>query len=151
MSLPTAALLAEITSHAQSLGIFDSVNGHEPRNASASGVSCAVTVTNIDPIKTSGLNNTSARITFRVQLLVSMLTQPYDTIDQIICNATDALMTDYVGGFTLESNARNVDVRGAQGTPLSARSGYVTIDGKAFRHMDITLPVLCNDIWVEAP
>jgi hypothetical protein len=44
-----------------------------------------------------------------------------------------------------------VDLLGQFGTPLSAQAGYVNQDGRLFRIMTITLPLVVNDVWGQAP
>jgi hypothetical protein len=151
MSFDDAAvrtLLDEIVSHAASLGVFDRVASHEPKNAPGSGLSCSVWADAIAPLaRASGLASTSGRIAFSVRIYSSMLAEPQDDKDREILTATSALMGAYSGDFTLGGNVRAVDLLGMYGTPLSAKAGYLNQDGKLFRVMEITLPVICNDMW----
>jgi hypothetical protein len=154
MSFDDAAvrtLLDEIVSHAASLGIFERVNAHEPKNAPGSGLSCSVWADSIDPLaRASGLASTSGRVAFNVRIYSSMLAEPQGDIDREILTATSVLMGAYSADFTLGGIARAIDLLGMYGTPLSAKAGYLNHDGKLFRVMEITLPVICNDMWDQS-
>ncbi len=64
-------------------------------------------------------------------------------------NVVDKLIAAFVADFSLGGKSRNIDIFGAHGFPLSARAGYIDIDNKKFRIMDITVPVIVNDVWSE--
>lgn len=151
MALDTATLVNAIASHAASLGVFDSVNGHEPKNAPASELTCAVWAQDLVPVLSSGLASTSARITFNVRLYTRMLQEPADAIDPKMMDAVDLLLVDYIGNFTLGGLLREVDVRGGSGNPLNAQAGYLSQDGTLFRVITIFLPLIINDLYPEAP
>ena len=137
--------------HAQTLGLFDRVNTHEPKNAPGRGVSASIWVQSIAPVaRATGLAATSGRVELHVRVYASMLKEPQDAIDPEILSAVSALIAEYSGNFTLGGTVRDVDLLGAHGTPLSAQAGYLNQDGKFFRVMVITLPVIISDIWGQA-
>jgi|SRR5882757_4486280 len=154
MALNTSTLVNAIASHAAATGMFDAVNGHEPKNAPGGQMTCAIWTQDLVPVNSSGLNSTSVRITFNVRLYLPALnTSPEqaDMIDPQMMDAADTLLADYVGNFTLSGLLRDVDVRGADGNPLSAQSGYITQDGTVYRVLTIFLPLIINDLWTESP
>jgi len=154
MALNTSTLVNAIASHAAALGLFDAVNGHEPKNAPGGQLTCAIWTMDLLPVQSSGLAATSVRITFNVRLYLPTLnTSPEqaDMIDPQMMDAADLLLADYVGNFTLGGLIRYVDVRGIDGNPLSVQSGYITQDGKVYRVLTIFLPLVINDLWNEAP
>jgi len=57
----------------------------------------------------------------------------------------------YCGDFTLGGLVRQVDIRGAHGAGLSARAGYLEQDSAVFRVFTISVPLIVNDLWKEAP
>lgn len=151
MALNAEALTNAMASHAASLGVFDVVNMHEPKNAPSSRLTCAVWVQDMMPVNSSGLASTSFRLTFNVRVYSSMLQEPQDAIDPDMLNAVDLLLTDYIGNFTLGGLLREVDVRGIDGNPLRVDAGYLTQDGKVFRVLTISVPLVINDLYEEAP
>jgi hypothetical protein len=152
MSLDIRTILAAVESHALQLGFFQTVNGHEPKTAPQNGLTCAVWVEQIGPARGgSGLIATSARLALFVRLYTPMVQQPEDAIDPDMMTALDALMAAYSGDFTLGDIVREVDLLGAYGDPLSARAGYLTTSGAEYRVLTITLPLIINDLWTEAP
>ncbi|MEV0382883.1 hypothetical protein [Nonomuraea sp. NPDC050643] len=152
MSLDAAAILDAIVSHAQALGVFETVNAHESVNAPGHGLHAEVWAASITPVPAgSGLAMTSAQVVWKVRVRGSADTQPRDMIDPHMMAAVDALMNAYSGDFELGGNVRNVDLLGQAGTALSARAGYLQQDGHVHRVYDITLPVLINDVWEQVP
>jgi hypothetical protein len=68
-----------------------------------------------------------------------------------VVDACDALFEAYSADFELGGNVRNVDVLGAQGSPLSARFGFTTIDKQTYRTIDIVIPLVINDAFTQSP
>lgn len=146
----TAALLDAVVSHAQALGLFERVNGHEPKNAPGNGLSYAVWVDRIQPLgSVSGLSETSGVIVLNGRVYTSMTTEPQDFIDIHALDAIDALMTSYSGDYDLGGQVRNVDLLGQSGFALSMEAGYLNQDGKLFRVMTLTIPLIVNDLWSQ--
>lgn len=145
------ALVDAAVSHAQSLGVFESVNAHEPKNAPGSGLRAAVWAQSVQPLQASGLSQTSGRVELSVRIYQNMLSEPQDAIDPAVLTAAAALMGAYSGDFELGvAGVRFVDLLGAYGTALSAQAGYLNQDGKLYRVLTITLPVIVNDLWDQA-
>ena len=84
------------------------------------------------------------------RIYLPMIQEPQDKIDPTIVAAVDTLLEDFSGDFTLGGNARNIDLLGQTGEALSARAGYITIDQTVFRSMDITIPIIVNDVFTQA-
>jgi hypothetical protein len=134
-------------------GYFERVNGHEPLNPPGNGLTAALWVQSMGPVPAgSGLAATSARLVFMVRLFAPAMQLPTDDIDPNLMAATDALMTAYSGDFEFGGQVRNVDLLGQAGIALSAEAGWVDYgDGAKFRVITITLPVIVNNAWTQAP
>lgn len=140
-----------LVSHALSTGRFLRVNGHEPKSAPPDGLTAAIFVATLRPDpQRSGLASTSVWLTFTVRFYLSMLAEPQDEIDPQIIDACDDLLAAYSGDFALDGMIREVDLLGASGTGLSVQSGYLDIDRKMHRIVDITVPLGINDAWSQA-
>jgi len=150
MSLNIQTIFDVVTSHAQSSGLFERVNNHEPKSAPGNGLSLAIWVDYIGPTKSSGLASTSGKVILKERIYSNMLQEPQDAIDPNITDAVDVLLTAYSGDFQLNNNIRYIDLLGSEGVPLSAQAGYLNQDGKMYRVMEITLPILVNDIWAQS-
>lgn len=149
MTLNITGILDAVVSHAMASGYFEQVNGHEPQNAPSLGLTAAVWVDSVQPVRASGLDSTTVRLTLNVRIYTSAQSDPPDAIDPALMAAVDDLCAAYVGDFTLGGLARNVDVLGAHGQPLLVRAGYVQQSGAIYRVMTITLPVIVNDLWEQ--
>lgn len=149
MALNAATLLSQVVSHMMTLGLFERVNKHEPKNAPGNGLNAAVWVQTIKPVLTSGLGATSAQVVFTARIYKNMLAEPQDDIDPNLIRAVDVVMNSYSGDFDLGGNVREVDLLGEHGESLSAQAGYLDQSGKLFRIMDITIPLIINDVWTQ--
>jgi len=139
-----------VASHASGSGNFDAVNRFEPKSAPGNGLTCSVWVQSIRPAP-SGLISTSVRFEMMVRLYSPMLEEPQDLIDPNLSGAAWDLMTAYSGDFTLGGLVESVDLLGKAGEPLSWEAGYVQIERPLFRIISITLPVVINDAFDQAP
>jgi hypothetical protein len=137
-------------SHAQSLGLFEQVLGHEPVSAPGSGLVYALWVARVTPIPAaSGVRAGTGRVELTGRVLMPADSEPQDGVDIAVTGAVDALMTAYAGDFEFGGSVRNVDLLGAHGTPLSAVFGYARIDSTTYRVATLTVPLIVNDLWEE--
>lgn len=148
--MDVAGIFNAMESHALAVGVFDRVNTHEPKSAPGHGLTCALWMQRLRMIS-SGLTSASVALDFLVRIYTSMLSDPQDAIDPEVLVALDTLGAAYVGDFTLGGLVRAVDVRGIEGVPLGAQAGYLKQDQTQFRVMDVTVPLLVNDVWSEQP
>ena len=149
--LGAQGLVDALVTHAQASGRFETVNSHEPKSAPGNGLRVAIWADKVTPVRTSGLNITSALVTLMVRVYSNMVSEPQDAIDPEIVGAVDVLMAAYSGDFELGGLAREVDLLGAYGAGLSAQAGYLNQDGRLYRVVTITVPILVNDAWTQSP
>lgn len=148
--LDIESILAAAESHAAASGHFERVNGAEPKNPPGAGITAAIWVDEIEPYPAgSGLDETTTRVALKIRLYMPASALEPDRIDPAMIKATDALMGAYSGDFTLGGLVREVDLLGEAGPPLQAKAGYLPMGGEVFRVLDITLPVLVNDLWSQ--
>jgi hypothetical protein len=155
MSFDQAAvntLVDKVVSIAMTLGIFRSVNSHEPKSAPGTGMRLAIWANTIEPIGlASGLDATSGYVVVNARAYGNMLAKPEDEIDPRIMTAMTTLMGAYSSDFTLGGTVRNIDLLGEYGQKLTAQAGYVTIDSHMYRIMTLTIPCIVNDMWEQVP
>lgn len=152
MTLDVVPIIGAVRDVASTSGLFERTAGHEPKNPPGKGITWALWVSNISPVPTdSGLAVTTARVEFTVRLYMPMLTEPQDSIDPALTQATASLMVSYSGAFTLGGLVRNIDLLGQTGPAMSARPGYASHSGTIYRIYDIALPVIVNDVFAQAP
>lgn len=140
-----------MVTHAMSIGYFDSVNRFETKKSPSNGIHASMWVADIRPIKTSGLSTTSVRLEIVVRLYANSAYEPYEDIDANLTCALDALLGAYCGDFELGGLIRHVDIFGAYGGGLTARTGYINQDGREFRVFSVQCPLICDDLWDQAP
>ena len=151
MTIEIRALTDALASHALTTGLFARVNQYEPKSAPNDGLSGAVWVQTLRPDpQRSGLAVTSAWLTFTLRIYVPMLQEPMDEIDPQLIDAVDQLLALYSNDFTLDGMIREVDLLGQSGNGLSVQSGYLDVDRRKFRIVDITIPLGLNDVWDQA-
>lgn len=149
MTLNISGILDAVVSHAMASGHFEQVNGHEPANTPALGLTAAVWTESVQAVRSSGLDQTTVQLVFNVRLYASAQSEPADAIDPNMITAMDDLCAAYVGDFTLGGLVRQVDILGAYGRPLLVRAGYVQQSGAVIRVLTITLPLIVNDLWEQ--
>jgi hypothetical protein len=149
MTINSVAIFDALESHAQASGLFDRVGGHEPRNGPGNGLTVAFWFAGLAPVQTSGLASTSVRLIFTARIYLPALMEPQDAIDPTVIAATDALMAAYSGDFTLGGLIREVDLLGQHGQQLSALPGWLPGESP-FRTVDITIPMVINDLFTQA-
>lgn len=146
-----SSILVQLTdamaSHAAETGHFQTVNQHEPKNSPGHGLRAALWVQTFRPARRSGLASTSMRLEYRLRIYQNMLMEPQDSIDPAVLAAADACLAAYSSNFTLGGLVRQVDLLGSDGNPLSATAGYLAIDNKMYRVMDLTIPLVINDVY----
>lgn len=145
------ALIANAASYAEALGVFRTVNTHEPKAPPPTGLRYAVWVDEIAPAgPDSGLAETSGIVTLVGRVFGNMLARPEDEIDPRMTSAVTRLMITYSGHYTLGGTIRNIDLM-----RMGAKAGYVTYHGgngdTTYRIMDLTIPCVVNDMWDQAP
>ena len=151
MSLDTAGILSALQSHAQTLGVFDRVNGHESANAPGNGLTCDFFWVGAVPFSGgSGLASTTVVVTFMARIYLST-TQLSDDIDPQVLHATDELCRAYSADFELGGEVRNMDLLGQSGAQLGAQAGWLQVDATKYRTVDVTIPLVVNDLWDQAP
>jgi hypothetical protein len=153
LSINAADLVSKVSSHLKRLGVFGVVTTHEPKAAPKKGVTASVWVNSIGPaVNSSGLSTTSARIELSIRLHSPMLSEPQDAIDVNLLKITDVVINSFTNDFTLGGGVESVDLLGRSGAPLSAETGYFQIDSNSiYRVMDITVPILINNVWDQVP
>lgn len=149
-TLDVTTIVDRVKSHAAALGIFERTLSHEPKSAPGYGLTFAVWSQKVTPIPArSGLASTSYLVLMNVRMYGPMLQDPMDEIDPNMLRATDSLMADYNGAFTLDGAVTQVDLLGAYGTKLTAEAGYINIDGKLMRVMTVDLPLVVDDLYQQ--
>lgn len=151
MNFDPKPLIDTVISLALATAHFDDVAGYEPPSAPGRGVRAGVWVDEIVPVRSSGLDSVSIRFTLTVRITRDAGGDELEMIDPQITLATAALMNALSNDFTLGDEAREVDIFGSEGVGLRARAGWVEIDSKRYRAMNVTVPIILNDSFEETP
>lgn len=146
----TATVLNNVQSMIQATGYFTETKLHEPKSQPGNDLFCAVYVARLDPVPAaSGLASTTFRLELTARIYQPFSVQSEDLIDMRMTMATAAIVGALSGDFDIGGAARDVDLLGAHGTPLSSRTGYQNVGGSGggvnYRISDITIPIIIND------
>jgi hypothetical protein len=149
VALDLVAIRAAVESHALATGHLERSAGHEPENGPGQGVTAAVWVDEVLPVKRrGGLASTSALVTLSIRLQTPV---GGDEVDPQLLAAADALMRAYSGDFDLDGTVTAVDLLGmAGGDGMRGKAGYLPQDDQLYRVFVITLPLLVDDLFAQA-
>lgn len=146
------AILRAMQSVGQGLGVFDSVLTHEPKSAPAlSAPVLAIWAGVVTPIQSSGLSSVSLRFMVQGRVFMNGFAEPADNIDPEVVLTTSRYIGALAGQFSLGGLIRCIDFFGSDGEPLKAESGYLEMDKKIYRCMELEIPLLINDAWELVP
>lgn len=148
MALDIDTLLNKLVDHGLATGHFDAVNTHEPDNAPGNGITANIVLDTITPVA-GGLATTSCRVAFVMALMYPTTVQPRDETEPYLIKALDAVMGRLTGDLRLDSTVRMIDLLGAHGDGLEAIAGYTKIQDQVYRVMELTIPLIVNDVWVQ--
>lgn len=152
MTFDPIATLDVLSGHALAAGWFGSVTTHEPKAAPdvESSLALAIWLQQISPVPAaSGMAATSMRVEWNARIYTSMLMEPQDAIDPGMMLATIDLVSRWSSDYDLGGNIRNLDLLGACGPPLAARTGYLTQDGRIMRVATIVVPCIVSDLFAQ--
>jgi hypothetical protein len=150
VSLDVTSYLSAVESHAQALGLFETVLGHEPVSAPGSGLTYAVWVKRVTPIpRRSGLAAVSVRLELTGRVLMPADSEPLDGVDIAVTGAVDGLMNAYAGDFQLGGVVAELDLLGEYGASLGAEYAYARFDTTTYRAATLVIPLILNDVWNE--
>lgn len=142
-----AAVYAALLSHGRSLGRYAAVLDYEPKSRPAArGDTLALWAGPVEPV-TSGLSATSARLEFTARLYRLMKD---GVSDQGLLESVSDFVLSLSQDFDLGGQLRCIDLLGAYGAPLAYDTGYVVLDSTLFRIADIRVPLIANDVWMQA-
>ena len=146
------AIMNALVSAGQETGYFGAVLGHEPKSAPALDMpTLALWAGVVSPIQSSGLASVSLRFMVQGRVFMNGFAEPADEIDPEVVTATSEYIKKLAGRFTLGGLVRCIDFFGMDGEPLKAESGYLEMDKRIYRCMELEIPLLINDVWEMAP
>lgn len=153
MSFDAQALTDALTSIVAESGSITVVTTHEPLSAPPAGLAAALWMQSIGPArKISGLPETAARVEYTLRLYLPLVTGALDAVDPTMANAAATLIGSISAGFTLGGEVFEADLLGGHGAPLGAKAGYVENPaGQTFRVIDITIPLIVDNVWSQSP
>jgi hypothetical protein len=142
-----------VSDAARLTGRFDYINNHEITHAPQKGLMCSFWIQQIRPVgPASGVGVTSGVVLINGRVYKNIRSMPHDLVDTDITTAAADLMNTYSGDFDWGGDAgvRAVDLLGIYGQSLTANAGYIELDRQMFRVMTLIIPVIVNDMFVQA-
>ena len=147
------ALMAAVKTIPAKTGSWRSnVQFHEPIAAPTALPALALWIGPIEPIgAVSGLAEASGRVTVMGRIYVANAQVADDKIEQQVLTLMSALLGAFAGAFTLGGEAMCVDLLGAYGQKLTATPAFIPHDGATYRGAEVTVPIIIDPLWTEAP
>lgn len=139
----------EVVTQAKVSGLFDRVNQYEPKSSPGTGLTFAAWTQSILPIPLhSGLDVTSARLLLQGRIYMPFVAEAPDFIDPQATKAASYILAQFTVNFQVHESMW-VDLQGAHGVPLRSQAGYVELDRKMFRILDIDIPFIAGDVYAQ--
>jgi len=88
--------------------------------------------------------------TAMVRLHVDAFAEDVGQLELDLADTMNELTTDLQQAFTLGNTVRNIDVGGSDSAGMSASWGHVSIANTMYRVVDITVPMIVNDVATHA-
>lgn len=145
------AIFGRVASAALRTGRFARVQTHETKTSPGAELVMDIFLTGLRGINASSLAATSVRMELTGRIYKPFLSDPQDDIDAEVTDAGIAVFTELAADFELGGEVRNIDIRGAYGSPLDLRAGYITIGSTVHRTADLIIPMIINDVLPEVP
>lgn len=148
MPLDVDGITSGLESFVRQLAVVKSVNGGDIRHMVGPGLHAAIYYVRHQPVAAaSGLAAVTVRLEENIRLYGNVQVEPSDSLDPSMIKAVDAICNALATKFTLQGVVRNVDLLGAHGKGLEGQSGYLPVQDGLCRIVDITVPLICNDVW----
>lgn len=146
------ALIGALADHASTLGVVDVVQEHQVVTPPGPGITCAIWLQAVKPARgASGLDTTSMLLTFNVRLYKPITALPPDQIDPALVDAQYQIMNAYSTAFTLGGLVREVDLLGRFGDGMASIAAYMSIADAQYRIITISVPLLVDNVFGQAP
>lgn len=143
-----------VLSRVAATGHFEDVIGHELTAAGPPGLVASQWADYLGPAVGSGLASTDALLVLNVRVEATAFVADRataDAMDPRILSAVTAVIAALASDLTLDSTVRVIDVRGISGRRLESRAGYMERDRTLKRVVSISVPIIIDDAWIEAP
>lgn len=144
------AIQKALASHVKALGRIERVQEFDPTNAPGKGITACLVAATGDPRPPTGLDRSALRLVWTVRFLMPP-GAPLGSVDPLLMGKAGNLITRLAADLTLGGLVRVIDLRGMSGTSVEWRFGWVTIDQTLYRLLDVTVPLIINDVFPEAP
>lgn len=135
----------ELISRLLTLKKFDHVAQAEPSSPPGKGLYAAVWFDRIQPVeRLSTLTHIAMLYVYIVRFYKPATSEPRDSIDLDLVDATDAFLTSVFGTHKLGSTLYEIDALGRYSDGVQVNTDYVQFGGRSaplYRVVDITLPV----------
>jgi len=147
------ALMQAVRTIPAKMGTFrSSTIFHEPRVVPTALPSLALWLGPVEPVgAVSGLSEVSGRVTVQGRIYACDATKVSDKTEEQLLAWQSALLGAFAGAFTLGGEAMFVDLLGAYGSKISAVPGYADYDGAFYRVSEVSVPIIIDPLWTEAP
>lgn len=135
----------ELISRLLAIKKFDHVAQAEPASPPGKGLYAAVWFDRIQPVTNlSTLTHIAMLYVYMVRLYKNANTEPRDSIDLDLVDATDAFLSSVFGTHKLGSTLYEIDALGRYSDGVQVNTDYVQFGGRnaaLYRVVDVSLPV----------
>lgn len=151
------ACLDALQSHLKALAVFDHVITAKPTNPISSGLVASIMFDRVTPDpQSSGLNQTSAILEFKIILWRNQTSHPHFNVDRELTDATEAVIESFHEDLTLNHASKNGDglvmsfgLLRSRGRGFHGETKNVQIDQGFLQTVQINVPLIVDDVWTQ--
>lgn len=142
------SLTRRLEGHLLRVGGLAKVNMVEPKSPPGKGVTAALWLQDwATYARGSGADTVSLRLAFTLRLYRPAFAESRDELDRELLRAAFKIGRALCGDLDLGGTVLDTDPHGMGGVPMRGQAGYLQMADRSFRIMDITVPVLWDDVW----
>ena len=142
--------LSALTSHAKKLGIFNSVEDEELESAPTGNLALVIFPASGQTVpKRSGLDMTSMSTIFTARMYANKSLSIVSGISRKMVDALDKYLAGLHTDLELGRTDTHIDLFGIDTNKLSWTTGFTPLQDGLYRTIEITIPILFDDVYTQ--
>lgn len=146
--------MVKLQSHLRAMGnVYEAVIGEPSQPFTPAGQTqrVAAAIWFVSWFPTLTLATSVEGFVLNVRLHIDAFAQPLGDHELALVDTCNEFTTDLQQDYTLGGTVREIDISGQFSPGMTAEAGRITLSTQMYRIIDITVPVVVNDVATQAP